>query len=147
VYHGIPIVIKTGMMIQQFVRGLTIVFASGALGGLVNSLAVWLFGMLGITAAAGVKIAPALTPEWLYPRIVWGGLWGFLFLLPFLRHSLWLRGFIYSLAPTLVQLFVVFPLQAHQGSLGLQLGILTPIFVLFFNFIWGITTAFWLSFI
>jgi len=134
-------------MIQQFVRGLTIVFASGALGGLVNSLAVWLFGTLGITAALGVKIAPDLTPGWLYPRIVWGGLWGFLFLLPFLRHSLWLRGFIYSLAPTLVQLFVVFPLQTQQGSLGLQLGWLTPLFVLFFNAIWGITTAFWLSFV
>ena len=57
-------------------------FSAGALGGLANSLAVWLFGALGITLALGVGIAPGLTPAWLYPRIVWGGLWGFLFLLP-----------------------------------------------------------------
>ena len=37
---------------------------------------VWLSGSseeMGITAAAGVKIAPGLTPAMLYPRIVWGG--------------------------------------------------------------------------
>ena len=132
---------------QQLSRKLTLVFAAGALGGLANSLAVWLFGVLGITAALGVKIAPDLTPDWLYPRIVWGGLWGFLFILPFLYHPYWLRGIVYSLAPTLAQLLIVFPVKANQGLLGLKLGALTPLFVLFFNAIWGITAAFWLKFI
>ncbi|MBD2744895.1 hypothetical protein [Coleofasciculus sp. FACHB-1120] len=132
---------------QQWSRKLTLVFAAGALGGLANSLAVWLFGVLGITAALGVKIAPAFTPDWLYPRIVWGGLWGFLLVLPFLRYPYWLRGIFYSLAPTLVQLLIVFPVKGNQGLLGLKLGVLTPLFVLFFNAIWGITAALWLKFI
>ncbi|MBD1898161.1 hypothetical protein [Coleofasciculus sp. FACHB-129] len=137
---------------QQWSRKLTLVFAAGALGGLANSLAVWLFGVLGITAALGVKIAPALTPDWLYPRIVWGGLWGFLFVLPFLRYPSWLRGIVlrgivYSLAPTLAQLLIVFSVKANQGLLGLKLGVLTPLFILFFNAIWGIAAAFWLQFI
>ena len=46
-------------------KNISMVFAAGCLGGLVNSLAVWGFGDLGINAALGVRIAPALTPQWL----------------------------------------------------------------------------------
>jgi hypothetical protein len=125
-------------------KNISMVFAAGCLGGLVNSLAVWIFGDLGINAALGVKIAPALTPQWLYPRIVWGGIWGFLFLLPLVRSRILSRGIIFSLGPTLVQLFVVFPLKAGKGYMGLDLGTLTPLLVFIFNAIWGITTAIWL---
>ncbi|MFY7806288.1 MAG: hypothetical protein ACOVQ7_22980, partial [Limnoraphis robusta] len=68
-------------------KKLTVFFAAGCLGGLVNSLGVWLFGLLGITTTLGVSIAPQFTPPWLYPRIVWGGLWGFLFFLPGLTYT------------------------------------------------------------
>jgi hypothetical protein len=125
-------------------RKISLVFAAGVLGGLINSLAVWIFGEFGITAAAGVKIAPKLTAAWLYPRLVWGGIWGILFLLPMMQTSIWSRGFIYSLGPTLVQLFVVFPLKAQKGALGLDLGMLTPLFVVLYNAIWGWTAAIWL---
>ena len=123
---------------------LLVVFAAGCLGALANSLAVWLFGDLGITSFLGVKIAPSLTPGWLYPRIVWGGIWGFLFLLPLMQKSLLLRGLIFSLGPTLVQLFVVFPMQANKGVMGLDLGTLTPLAVIVFNAIWGWSAAIWL---
>ena len=125
-------------------RKISLVFAAGVLGGLINSLAVWIFGEFGITAAAGVKIAPKLTAAWLYPRLVWGGIWGVLFLLPMMQTSIWSRGFIYSLGPTLVQLFVVFPMKAQKGAMGLELGMLTPVFVVVFNAIWGWTAAIWL---
>ena len=90
-------------------RNLSLVFVAGCWGALWNSLAVWLFGLLGIALALGVHIAPALTPAFLYPKLVWGGLWGLLFLLPMGRWSFPARGLLFSLAPTLVQLFVVFP--------------------------------------
>jgi len=54
-------------------------------------VAVWAAGTYHLTARLGVGIAPALTPNWLYPRLVWGGLWGFLFMLP-LHGRWWLRG-------------------------------------------------------
>ncbi|MBW1999399.1 MAG: hypothetical protein JRJ29_15740 [Deltaproteobacteria bacterium] len=123
-------------------RKILLVFAAGCAGGLANSIAVWLFGLWGITTALGVKIAPDLTPAWLYPRIVWGGIWGFLFLVPILRRRTISRGFLFSLGPTVVQLFYVFPLKTYKGILGIDLGILTPLFVLFFNFVWGFTAAF-----
>ena len=129
---------------RRFIEYLSLVFAAGVIGGLANSIALWGFGQAGITAALGVKLAPMLTPGWLYPRLVWGGIWGFLFLLPFWRHRPFSKGVLLSLGPTLVQLLVVFPMQAHKGMYGLALGTLTPLFVVFFNAVWGVFTAIWL---
>ncbi len=125
------------------VRSASLAFAGGCFGGLVNSLAVWIFGAAGITAALGVAIAPELTPPWLYPRIVWGGLWGFLFLLPVPKGSWAVRGLVFSLGPSLAMLLVVFPAKTAAGILGLGLGALTPALVLFFNALWGLSAA-WL---
>jgi hypothetical protein len=126
-------------------KNLSLVFTAGCWGALWNSLAVWLGGYLGIAPALGVHIAPALTPAFLYPRLVWGGLWGLLFLLPGPRRSMPVRGLLFSLAPTLVQLFLVFPLMAHKGVLGLQLGVLTPLLVVVYNAIWGYAAGLWLN--
>ena len=130
----------------SFFRTLSLVFAAGCVGGVANSLIVYLFGDLGINGALGVKIAPNLTPAWLYPRVVWGGLWGFLFLLPSFRSSLLARGLLLSLGPSLVMFFVVFPLKAKKAMFGLGLGSMTPVLVLFFNAVWGVTAAIWLRF-
>ena len=67
---------------RQFLDRAAMSFAARAFGALVNSVAVWAAGAYRLTARLGVGIAPALTANWLYPRLVWGGLWGFLFLLP-----------------------------------------------------------------
>ena len=55
------------------------------------------------------------------------------------------KGVLLSLAPTLVQLLVVFPMQAHKGMYGLALGTFTPLFVVFFNAVWGVFTGLWIS--
>jgi len=123
-----------------------ICFAAGCAGALVNSLAVWLSGKYGITDVFGVTMAPALTPAWVYPRIVWGGIWGFLFLLPIWNARPLVKGAFLSIFPTIAQLLVVFPIQAHKGYLGLELGLLTPLFVIVFNLIWGWAAAFLIKF-
>ncbi|TBR41225.1 hypothetical protein CBF23_010420 [Marinomonas agarivorans] len=121
-------------------RKLYIYFAVGCLGALANSIVVWLFGYLGITSSLGVSIAPSLSLNWLYPRIVWGGIWGLLFILPMWNSRLLLKGAVLSLFPTAVQLFVIFPMK-EKGIAGLELGLFTPIFVLFFNWVWGAVAA------
>ncbi|MEW5911019.1 MAG: hypothetical protein AB1814_00530 [Thermodesulfobacteriota bacterium] len=118
-------------------------FAAGALGGLANAVAIWLAGVSGLTAALKVSLAPALTPALIYHRMVWGGIFGLLMFLPLFRRSIFWRGLIFSLAPTALQLFVIFP-NAGQGLYGLALGTLTPAFVLLFNAIWGWFAAAWL---
>jgi hypothetical protein len=92
----------------------------------------------------GVSIAPRLVPEWLYPRVVWGGVWGVLFLIPLLKHSPLKRGVLLSIGPTLMQLFIVFPHKAYNGYLGLELGSMTPVLTVIMNAVWGITAAYWL---
>lgn len=130
---------------KDLLRDISLSYAAGNLGGLANSVIAWLFGTLGINAVLGVHTAPAFTPQWLYPRLVWGGLWGFLFLLPLLKRSPVLRGVIYSLGLTLVQLFVVFPFKLEQGMMGLKLGIMTPLLVVVFNIAWGLAASLWLN--
>ena len=122
-------------------KKLFIFFTAGCIGALANSLVVWQFGQLGISGMLGVSIAPSLSPAWLYPRIVWGGLWALLFILPLMRSRLLYKGLVLSLIPTAVQLFVVFPFKAGKGMAGLDLGMLTPLMVLFFNAVWGLVAA------
>lgn len=58
-----------------------------------------------------------------------------------LNGSPYLRGVLWSLGPSIIQLFVVFPFAVKKGVLGLQLGSLTPLFVLLFNAVWGLKAA------
>jgi hypothetical protein len=134
----------TGGVMRSFARRLTLLFSAGCFGGLVNSMALWLLGKYDVTANAGVDIAPELTPSWLYPRLVWGGVWSLLFFLPFWRSSYLKRGVMVSLGPTLVQLFIIFPFKANDGWLGSKLGYLTPLLVLLLNALWGVSTVLWL---
>jgi hypothetical protein len=124
-------------------RTLSLCFAAGAIGALANSVLVWACGQLGLTQALGVSLAPGLTAGWLYPRLVWGGLWGLLFALPALRGDAFRSGLLASLAPSAAQLFYFFP-RAGKDFLGVELGALTPVAVLIFNAVWGLAAAGWL---
>ncbi len=127
-------------------KKLLICFAAGGLGGLIMSLAAWAVGDLGVAASLGVKLSPALTPPLLYQQIVWCGIWGFLFLFPILNSKAFTRGTLISLFPTLVQLFFIFPYKEGKGMAGIELGLLTPVFVLVYNWIWGVVTAITIKF-
>ena len=82
---------STHSRMRQFLDRASMSFAAGAFGSLIASLAVWAAGAYHLTARLGIDIAPSLTPNWLYPRIVWGRAWGFLFMLPLIRGRWWLR--------------------------------------------------------
>lgn len=125
-------------------RKISLCFAAGVFGGLLNSLALWGAGEMGLTAQMAVKMKPVLTMAWLYPRLVWGGIWGLLFVLPMGGNSIFMRGLIFSLGPSLAQLFYFFP-QTPHGVAGLGLGNLTPVLVVAMNAIWGWAAAIWLS--
>ena len=131
---------------------LTVCFCAGLLGALCNSLVAWLVGSWGVPAMLGVQMAPKLTAAWLYPRLVWGGIWGLAYFLAvgsFHTRRHWARkGLWISLLPTLFQLCVVFPYWTRHGWLGFGLGQFTPVLVLIYNLVWGFATgvfarAFW----
>lgn len=117
-------------------------FTAGAIGALIDSINIWFLGVMGITAMLGIGLKPEFTSTWLYPRIVWGGIWGLLFITPIMRKHLVLRGMLFSIVPSSLMLFVVFP-QMGKGIMGLSFGKLTPALVVLLNFIWGIVGSFW----
>jgi hypothetical protein len=114
-----------------------VVFAAGCLGALVQCVVMWLFSRYGITHSLHVNLPGSIAPGWLYPRIVWGGLWGFLFLLPILSSSLFARSIVIALIPAGVTLFILYPFYEGKGFAGLSLGMLTPFLVLFFFWVWS----------
>jgi hypothetical protein len=128
---------------KRFLRRLSLAFAAGAVGGLANSVALWAAGHWGLTAMLGVRIAPGLSAGWLYPRLVWGGLWGALLLLPIALRRPLVRAFLISLGPTLAQLLWFFPRTTPHGWLGLGLGAMTPLVVTLANLVWGLAAVAW----
>lgn len=132
------------LVAMSVATSLSLFFAAGALGGLASSLVAWAFGEFGLARELGVSLAPRLTAAWLYPRIVWGGLWGGLFVLPLASPSWLKRGLLVSLGPSLVQLLLIFPVDEKRGLLGLELGPMTPLLVLFYNGVWGVVASWWL---
>jgi len=123
-------------------RKVSAAYTGGLVGALVDSFDIWLLGKVGITGFLGIGLQPEFTAPWLYPRLVWGGLWGLLFLLPLLKTRVAMRGMLLSLAPSAVVLFAVFP-GMGKGALGLGFGALTPALVIALNLLWGIVGAAW----
>jgi hypothetical protein len=115
------------------------------LGALLSSLLLCLAGKLGAFTLAGVELAPRLHPAWLYPRLVWGGLWGLAYFLavtpPSCRGRWARRGMWLSSLPPAFELVVVFPFWAGHGLLGQDLGRLTPLVIFIANLVWGFCTG------
>ena len=124
------------------IRKISCAYVGGMLGALVDSFNIWFLGKIGITSLLGIGLQPEFTAPWLYPRLVWGGLWGLLFMLPVLQTRLYARGMVFSLLPSALVLFMVFP-SMGKGVLGLGFGLLAPVLVIFLNFLWGIVASLW----
>ena len=123
-------------------RLLSIAFAAGAFGALVSGLFAWACGYYGLFAKAGVAMAPALGSAWMYSRIVLGGLWALLMVLPVTRQPVVL-GLFLSLGPTLFQLLWIYPFVSGHGLLGSELGFWTPAVVWGLNLVWAYAAVLW----
>ena len=124
------------------IRKISGAFTGGAIGGLVDSINITILGKLGVSDLLGVSMKPEFTAPWLYQRMIWGGIWMFLLLLPLWKKKPILRGCLFSLLPSAMMLFMVLP-NMGKGLLGLGFGTLTPMVVIGLNFIYGIVAAYW----
>lgn len=130
------------MKLTTLVQQASGAFTGGALGGLVDSLNIWLMGKVGISDLLGIGMKPEFTAPWLYQRMIWGGIWMLLLLLPVLKGQTAARGLLFSLLPSAMMLFFVLP-SMGKGMLGLGFGNLTPVVVIGLNFIYGLVASFW----
>lgn len=128
---------------------LSLCFAGGVAGALVNSVFVWSMGASGANAYLGIQVVPPIAWDWFRPRLVWGGVWGLLFFPPVILDRLlerpWLWGPALSVLPTANQWMYVFPELAGAGRFGLQLGRFTPFLVVVANVLWGLVAAYWIK--
>ena len=123
-------------------RKISAAFTGGAVGGFVDSFNIWIMGRTGISDLIGLTMKPEFNAHWQYQRMVWGGIWMLLLLLPLLRGKTLLRGCLFSLLPSAMMLFMVLP-EMGKGMLGLGFGAITPVVVIGLNCIYGMVASLW----
>jgi len=126
-------------------RKIILVLIAGAFGGLASGLLVWALGALGVTPALGFNMVPDLTPRWMSGRVGASAIWGLIFLIPIYRHSPVLKGSVLGLLPWLSSIFWMLPHVKGAGFLGLDMGMGTPLWTLFFGIFWGISGTLFLK--
>lgn len=124
---------------RDLARNLSVCFAVGCFGGLCYALGLWAMGQYGFTQWLGVDLAPRLSNTYLYQRIVWGGLCGLLFLLPW-RNAWLLRGALLSLVPAGLMLLYLLPQRGYDYG-AFMLGHLTPVVIILACAIGGIAAS------
>ena len=118
----------------------------GALAALVTSVLIWVVTQSGLLLLLGIPLDQPLTTAWIYKRMIWGGIWGLLFLLPWLKA--WpqrKRGLVWGVIPSLVTLLFFSPFYDGLGYLGLAWGWGWPVTIVVFNLLWGFLAGAWLD--
>jgi hypothetical protein len=123
-------------------RQLTLGFGAGAFGAAILALVSALLNTLRVQELIGLPPPP--TPDsylpLLYRAVVWGGIWGLLFVVPVMNRAWWLKGIIIGALATLAILFYFNP------------GVTTPpvrfAYVLVLNaLVWGVAAGAWWAFV
>ena len=124
------------------IRKISAAFTGGAIGGFVDSFNIWAMGKTGISDLIALAMKPDFSAPWLYQRMVWGGIWMLLLLLPLWEKRVLLRGALFSIVPSAMMLFMVLP-SMGKGILGLGFGTVTPLVVVGLNMIYGMVASAW----
>lgn len=121
-------------------------FVAGLLAAVGSALFIWSCNEWGITNFLGIQISQSLKLKYLYPKMFIGGLWGLLyfFVVGIPRHRRrWVRkGLWFSLIPSAVALFYLYPNVYHKGLAALDLGMFAPLMIIVSNLIWGFLIGF-----
>lgn len=126
---------------KDTLRTLGLYFAAGCLGGVaINVINIFLH-LVNFPEAIGVDITPDYSLSALYSDLFWGGVWGFLFMIPFLKDLYLVKGVILSLIPTFTQLIIVLPFFKGATILGLEFGMMMPVYVMLLNIVWGLVAG------
>lgn len=127
------------------IKTIIMVLIAGGFGGLTSGLLVWALGALGVTPALGFNMVPDLSFGWMGRRVGASVVWGLIFLIPIYRNAPVLKGAVLGLLPWLSSIFWVLPQVKGAGFLGLDMGLGTPIWTLFFGVFWGVSGTLFLK--
>ena len=118
-----------------FLRNLTLGFGSGVFGVIVFVALARLLAYAKVPDMLGIPPRPFDLAAG-YRLAVWGGIWGLLLALPFLRSLWWLRGLILGVVAT-----AAIPLYFNPNFA--KAAAQQQIYALVLNSIWGLAAAFW----
>jgi len=117
------------------------VYGSGSVGALLACITFWLIQVLGLAYIIHMPNFPILSEAWLYPKIIWGGGLALCFALPFMRTNTLIKGVIFALIISLIELFLSLPFSPYKGAVGLNIGMYTFAFIMMFNLVWALMTG------
>jgi hypothetical protein len=111
-------------------------FVAGCVGGTLSYAFLWALEEWNVLEYWHVQ----LTATWQIPelceKVVFSGLWAFIFFLPLLHDQRIFRALVFSLAPTVFNL-------VQMSSTGFDLG--TAVTVGLMNLAWSLVTLWWLK--
>ena len=116
----------------------------GLLGGVLGATATAIIRLalveIGVDGMMGVILPSVWTSQAFLVHVGSGAMWGLVFgviygYVPGGSPST--RGILFSLAPTIYLLLKVYPVDRELGLFGVELGVLTFLFVAILNLCWG----------
>lgn len=120
---------------MELLRRLSWAFAAGCVGTIGFFIGIRIGMASGLVAGPPAMMEFLASKEFFYRQVVWGGIWGLLFVVPFLSPMWWLRGLVVGGLATLAAIFIfrpeVPPLPVIVNMVVLNAGF------------WGITAGFW----
>jgi len=120
-------------------RQLTLAFGAGAFGACILAIVAFVLARLGVPERIGASSPPS-DLAFLYRILVWGGIWGFLFVVPVMNRAWWLKGIIIGLLATLtLVLYFAPPLQQAPTAALIYIAVL--------NAFWGLAAGAWWAFV
>ena len=90
-------------------------------------------------------MVPEFTFRWMSGRVFVSAIWGVIFLIPIYRNSPVIKGAVLGILPWLSSVLFVFPYRMDIGFFGLEIGMGTPLWTLFFGMVWGVTGTVFLA--
>lgn len=112
----------------------------GVLAAAVSALARSALVASGVTGALGVRLAAGWSGGDFLAHLGSGAVWGMVLGILYQYvpgRSPSTRGVLFSLVPTLYLLLKVYPVDRGLGLFGVELGVLTFVFVFALNLLWG----------
>lgn len=121
---------------MEWLRRLSSAFVAGCVGVIIFYIAFRIGIAAGLIKAPEPAMQFLTSKEFFYRQTVWGGIWGFLFVVPLLGARLWwARGLIVGLLASLAALFIFRP-ELPPLPQVINTLVLNMVF-------WGIPAAFW----
>ena len=120
---------------MDFAKKLSLAFAAGCVGTMVFYAGLRLGMAVGVIKGPPGVMTTLASLGFLYKQIVWGGIWGFAFVIPVLTKMWWARGLIVGLLASLAAFFIFRPAPPPLPFIIIAL-------VLNMGF-WGLAAAYW----